>query len=116
VVGTVRRWPAPPFTLDGVDYRCEPGEKFDGDVLLMMRASTWIPAQMSTGFVLADFYYDNERARYSKPWHQGGDMYGGYCGLASLRGFRQAVIRLENDRIRRAERDAGGPLAPRYPS
>jgi hypothetical protein len=100
---TQRRWqPGDDLMLDGIRYRVTNGRKGPTDLKLEMRApDLWLPAPMSAGFVLADFFHENEDGLYPPPRYEGGDMFLAWCALAALHGWRRPFNKLEQARATR---------------
>lgn len=65
----------------------------------------WRPVKMELGFVLADFFYENEERLY--PQHQrfmGGQYYLQACYNATIFGWQDARERTDKERVERMTR------------
>lgn len=73
-----RRWQAgDDFWCDGIRYRVIEGRKGPDDLRLERRVDgEWRPVKMESGFMLADFFFENEQVLYPRAkGHRGGFEY-----------------------------------------
>lgn len=119
------RWPrTEPFEVGGLWLRIVPEpeansrKKHKGNGHMVMevyqaageypdgwRAGRWIPVPMALGFVLADFWCNEEDAMYERrQGNLGGDKYMRYCWDAYYKGWIHAAGNLELDKAGKAAR------------
>lgn len=93
-----RRWqPREPWQLGYVWYRVQPGVKAPGDLVLQQYAagSGWRAVTMAAGFLLADFFFENEDRLYPPAdGLVGGVMYLQHIRHAALFGWESAQRQL----------------------
>jgi len=93
------------FNVSGIEFRVEQGRKHPDDRVLLWWSQEygWKPIEMTVGFLLADFFFENEEVLYPKP-AKGGDYYLDACEVAARNGWRQADEQLKAAKVRAAER------------
>jgi hypothetical protein len=109
---SVRRWkPGDEIEVDGVRFRVVAGKKTpNGGMGQDLRLDWWTGGRwqavgMGVGFLLADFFFENEEVLYPQALgHLGGKKYLRFVKHAAERGWRYAVVEL------RAEQEARLPL------
>ena len=98
----MRRWKAgQSFTINGVVFRIVEGVKEPpGDLRLEVLADEgWVPASMTLGFFLADFFYENENHLFPPSnGFEGGEMYIDACRDAGQSGWRKAAEVLQEQK------------------
>lgn len=97
-------------TGDGLEWRVSQGAKTPGDLVLEVRTRAgWSRIKMQTGFLMADFLWDNEtRLRdegYFPPSAEGGDYYLRHLRIAATDGWEVASGRLDGERAARRSRE-----------
>ena len=106
---TERRWfadPDEPFLCDNIWYRVRTGRKWEGDLVLDQRVNgQWMPVHMESGFLRADFFFENEEVGFPA-WrgNLGGQMYLDACGEAVGIGWMEAARKLDREKRRARER------------
>ena len=111
-----RRWRAGDrFWCDEVEYRVMPGRKGPDDLRLEHYVNgEWRPVKMETGFLLADFFFENEHVLYPRAkGYRGGYEYLRAIQHATRYGWEstQQQLREQQARIREALQ---GCLPTRY--
>lgn len=94
---TDRRWIAGGrFQHDGIHYRVRVGRKHKDDLVLdHWTHDGWRPVSMTTGMMMADFFYENEEVLYpTDRGAAGGGYYLGACWMAAKHGWRTAAAKL----------------------
>ena len=113
-----RRWRAgETIRRDGIDFRVERGDKFDGDLVIEWHTQHgWKRISNAVIGILIDFVFENEDARYGRETRAPGEPRrgprGGYKVLdfaqhAAFHGWQSAIRKQNNERIskHRAQRD-----------
>jgi hypothetical protein len=86
----------------GVHYRVRQGRKGQTDLILDIRTDGWVPAPMNLGFLLSDFFQQNEDRLYPPAaGGQGGGYYRRELDYAAQFGWRACVAKLKRERERR---------------
>jgi hypothetical protein len=87
----------------GVEYRIVQGKKHPDDLRLDLRARDWVPVGMALGFLLSDFFNENENVLYPpEQGFKGGKMWLDYLIGAAEAGWEAAADLLRDQRERRA--------------
>lgn len=88
----------------GVQYRVVEGRKGPTDLRLDVRTDGWIAAPMALGFILADFFRQNEDRLYPPQYGwRGGGKYMSAVIASAKHGWRRTVADLNAEK---AEREA----------
>lgn len=101
-----RRWrpDGEPFWCDGIQYRVVPGRKGPDDMRLEKHLNgEWQPVRMEAGFMLADFFFENEHVLYPRAkGYRGGFEYLKAIQFAAQNGWEstQRQLREQQSRIR----------------
>jgi hypothetical protein len=91
----------------GIDWRVVRGRKAPDDLRLEFRAMEFQPVSMSLGFLMADFFCENEDVLFPpEQGFEGGGRYARFCRGAVLHGWPAAVAQLEDEKKRAALRRA----------
>jgi hypothetical protein len=91
----------------GIDWRVVPGRKAPADLRLEFRAMEFAPVSMNLGFLMADFFHENENVLYPpSDGYEGGLRYLRFCRGAVLVGWPEAVARLESEKTAKREKAA----------
>ena len=101
---TGRRWFEGDYlTLPGVpEIHVERGVKHPEDLRLKWHTSEgWTAVPMCAGFVLADFFWENENVLYPRGRGLGGEMYLRQLAWAGRHGWEGAQAHLEADQRRK---------------
>ncbi len=107
---TRRFSPGQRFEVGGLNFRVERGEKparVPGEIDLRLdvyNGTRWVPVTMTTGFMLADFFHENEEVLYPPPQFKGGAKYLSECRGAARDGWEHTANRL---RLERKYKQAG---------
>ena len=106
---TERRWKAgDEGYCNGIQWRVTPGRKGPDDLRLEMHINgEWQPAKMEIGFLMADFFFENEHVLYRRSdGYRGGYEYLKELHNAARYGWEntQQKLRQQQTRIRRAFR------------
>lgn len=111
-----RRWRAGMSfrTGDGLDWQVIPGRKRPSDLVLQVwTRSGWQHVKMETGFLLADFFGENEDVLRGEGYFSGTAEGSGYylrhCRLAASEGWSAAATRLNTEREARRQRERPAP-------
>ena len=87
--------------IEYLEWRVVEGQKFAGDLVLefLIPGQGWLAAKMEFGALMADFFYENEDARYppSKGF-DGGKRYTMFLGRAIRQGWKAAALQLAAER------------------
>lgn len=102
-----RRWQAGDnFWCDGIRYRVVEGRKKPGDLRLERRIDgEWQPVRMESGFMLADFFFENEHVVFPRAdGYRGGYEYLKELHNAARHGWEatQRKLRGQQQRLRSA--------------
>lgn len=99
--------PGDQFPVGGYTHvRFVQGDKAAEDVRMEMLVPQWCKVSMKLGFVLADFYAQNERVLYPGLGQRAGDKYITFCRAAQFLGWEAAAEQLDLERqIARARRN-----------
>ena len=92
----------------GVEYRVVSGKKGPQDLRLDIRVGggDWVSAPMGLGFLMHDFFFQNESKQYAQDYRfQGGAKYVNACLEAVRDGWRKPYSTLMADRERKRRRD-----------
>lgn len=105
----MRRWqPYDTGEVDGVRFRVVPGVKKPGDLRMdWWLEGRWVPAPMSWGALLGDFFYDNEQFLYPPMPNnrlKGGEKYVLFVRHAGRHGWRSAMAGLRAEKAMREAR------------
>lgn len=98
-----------PFYCSGLRWRVVAGVKAPGDMRLEVEGPAgWVPVKMEAGFLLADFFFDNESRLYPRS----AGFRGGYEYLRALHdaarfGWERAATRLQGQKLLRRRQEAG---------
>lgn len=85
--------------LNGIRWRVTTGRKGQGDLVLWVCSSEWRMVPMALGFLLADFFTDNEGRIHSLAvGRRGGGKYLAELEHAAWRGWRVPTGYLEAER------------------
>jgi hypothetical protein len=87
----------------GIEWRVWRGRKAPEDLRLEIRSMEFVPVPMALGFLLADFFAENEDVLFppSKGF-QGGRRYLLYLSRAVRLGWESAVALLNDEKRRKA--------------
>lgn len=89
--------------LNGIDWRVVQGKKARDDRRLDLSTSGWRSVPMSLGFLLADFFVENENVLYPpSPTRRGGEMYMDFCRGSVLVGWEASHEYILGQRARKA--------------
>ena len=95
----------------GFQWRTSPGYKGRGDLRLDIRTRNqrrddWCAVPMALGFLLADFFYDNEeRVHPPRLYFRGGEYYLDHLLDAVCDGWESQALLVEDQRRRKRQRD-----------
>lgn len=94
-------------TISGITFRVEQGRKSEDDrVLEWLTDRGWRPIDMAVGFLLVDFFYENEHELYPPPL-EGGEYYRRFEEKAVQKGWQAALAQLQAEKANaRARRSA----------
>lgn len=84
--------------IGGVHLRFVQGAKAPNDVRLDIFVPDWTAVSMKLGYVMADFYAQNERILYPARGDQAGDRYIIACQGAQRLGWEDAAAQLDYER------------------
>lgn len=96
--------PGDNFELGGVHFRFVQGRKDPDDVRMDLLIPRWVPVSMKLGYVMADFYAQNERVLYPYRGDKAGDRYIIACQVAQFAGWEEAAAQLDYEREQAAAR------------
>jgi len=109
-----RRWKAGMAgDCGGIPWRIVPGRKGPGDLRLELFANgQWLAVKMDLGFLMADFFFENEELLHPPAkGNLGGSMYTGHCLMAIAHGWETArqwlAVQRERAAARREAAEAG---------
>lgn len=97
----MRRWEAGyNGTASGISYRVVQGRKSADDLRLEFRVNgEWRPVAMDIGFLLADFFFENEHVLYPRSQgYRGGWKYIQALQRAALDGWEAALSDLDQEK------------------
>jgi hypothetical protein len=85
-------------------FRFVQGDKAAKDVRMEIFIPQWTKVSMKLGFVLADFYAQNERVLYPYLGNKAGARYISFCRGAQSVGWEAAAEQLDLERAHAAQR------------
>lgn len=86
----------------GVQYRVRQGRKGPTDLVIDIRTDGWVPVPMNLGFLLSDFFQQNEDRLYPpSAGGRGGGYYHRELEYSRRYGWRACVAKLKKERERR---------------
>jgi len=92
--------------ISGLPFRVRQGRKHENDLVLEWHTGdSWRAIDMRAGFLLADFFYENEHVLYPPP-AQGGEKYRRAMERAIQRGYDEATAELLKEKRAKREREA----------
>ena len=96
------------FPVGGyMHFRFVQGAKALEDVRMEILIPQWTKASMKLGFVLADFWAQNERVLYPYRGDEAGEKYLAECRHAQIAGWEAAAAHLDLERQRARARRNG---------
>lgn len=99
--------PGTALELGGVHFRFVQGVKAADDVRMDILVPRWTKVSMKLGYVMADFYAQNERVLYPHRGDKAGERYIYACKGAQLLGWEHAADHLDFERAQaQARREA----------
>lgn len=104
---TDRRWQNGDFgELHGLRWRVRTGAKHPEDLVLEINVEGyWLAVSMTLGFLLADFFFQNEDVLYPpSQGYRGGYKYLNDCKVAALHGWDKAAAGLRAEKAMKADR------------
>lgn len=89
--------------IGGIPWRIVTGMKSEDDLRMDIQVGEkWVAVKMDLGFLMADFFYENENVLYPpSQGFRGGQMYLDFCRGAAYMGWTHASETLSDQRRRK---------------